>query len=72
MTTKKKRNMPIEVFSSLEEENLAEYRRRAQMTPMERMKEFAILQERFWGAKWTKEPMVKVIRYEKISWKSIK
>ncbi len=46
MTAKKKRDMPIRFFSSLEEENLAEYRRRAQMTPMERMEEFAILQER--------------------------
>jgi len=68
MTAKKKRDMPIEVFSSIEEENLAEYRRRAQMTPGERMEEFAILQERVWGSKWTKEPMVKVIRFEKISW----
>ncbi len=68
MTAKKKRDMPITVFSSIEEENLAEYRRRAEMTPMERMKEFAILQERLWGDKWTKEPMVKVIRFEKISW----
>ncbi|MCP5047040.1 MAG: hypothetical protein GY940_07695 [bacterium] len=68
MTAKKKRDMPIEVFSSIEEENLAEYRRRARMTPMERMEEFAILQERVWGNKWTKEPIVKVISFEKISW----
>lgn len=68
MTAKKKRDMPIEVFSSIEEENLAEYRRRARMTPMERMEEFAILQERVWGKKWTKEPIKKVIRFEKISW----
>ncbi len=68
MTAKKRRNMSIEVFSSIEEENLAEYRRRAQMTPMERLKEFAILQERAWGDKWTKEPMVKVISYEKVPW----
>jgi len=68
MTAKMKRNMPIEVFSSIEEENLAEYRRRASMTPMERMEEFAILQERMWGDKWTKEPMVKVIRFGKTSW----
>ncbi len=68
MTAKKKRDMAIKVFSSIEEENEAEYRRRAQMTPQERMEEFAILQERAWGDKWTKEPMVKVITYEKISW----
>lgn len=68
MTAKKKRDMLIEVFSSIEEENLAEYRRRARMTPMERMEEFAILQERVWGNKWTKEPIVKVISFEKISW----
>lgn len=68
MTAKKKRDMPIKVFSSIEEENLAEYRRRARMTPMERMEEFAILQERVWGDKWTKEPIIKVIRFEKISW----
>lgn len=68
MTAKKKRDMSIEVFSSIEEENRAEYARRARMTPMERMEEFAILQERVWGDKWTKEPIVKVISFEKISW----
>jgi hypothetical protein len=68
MTAKKKRDIPIKVFSSIEEENLAEYRRRARMTPMERMEEFAILQERVWGDKWTKEPIKKVISIEKISW----
>ena len=49
----------VKIYHSFEEENEAEYRRRAQMTPEERMQEFAILQERQWGKDWTERPMVK-------------
>lgn len=68
MANKKKRDLQVKVFSSFEEENRAEHRRLARMTPMERLEEFAILQERMWGTKWTKEPMVKIASYEKLSW----
>ena len=64
----KKRNLRVEVFSSFEDENRAEHRRLAKMTPFERLDEFAILQERVWGKKWTDEPMVKIATYEKVSW----
>ena len=63
-----KREMRVKVFSSFEEENRAEYRRRARMTPMERLEEFGKLQERAWGKKWTEEPMVKVATFEKLPW----
>ncbi len=63
-----KRNLKVSVYASFEEENRAEYRRRARMTPQERMREFALLQERQWGAKWTSEPIVRKAWWEKVTW----
>ncbi|KAA3606293.1 MAG: hypothetical protein DWQ06_02280 [Calditrichaeota bacterium] len=65
---KPKRNLTVKVFSSFEEENRAEHRRLANLTPEERLKEFAILQERVWGEKWTKSKIKKVVRIEKTDW----
>ena len=62
------RNMRIEVFHSFEEENKAEYRRRAQMTPQERCREFGVLQERMWGNKWRAESIVKKATWENLAW----
>ncbi len=58
----------IRVFSSLEEENRFERQRLAQMTPGERCREFAVLQERMWGSDWTSKPMVKVASFETVAW----
>lgn len=58
----------VRIYHSFEEENEAEYRRRAQMTPDERMREFAVLQERQWGKDWTEKPMVKVATWEWVDW----
>jgi hypothetical protein len=56
------------VFSSFEDENNAECKRFARMTPTQRLDEFAILQERVWGEKWTREPMRRIASIEKVSW----
>jgi len=58
----------IKVFHSFEEENQAEYRRRARMTPEERMTEFAALQERVWGKDWASRPIVKKATWETVDW----
>jgi hypothetical protein len=58
----------ISIFSSLEEENQAEYARLRRMTPNQRLDEFAILQERAWGPSWTKKPMKKIASWEKVNW----
>lgn len=58
----------IRVFSSFVEENKAEYKRMASMTPDERFEEFGVLQERLWGKRWTKEPMKRVMSWEKVKW----
>jgi hypothetical protein len=60
--------MKMEVFPSFEEENRADRRRRARMTPEERCREFAQLQERAWGKKWTSEPMARKASYEILPW----
>jgi len=63
-----KKDLKIQVFNSLEEENKAEYARRASMTPAQRMREFAILQERAFGKAWTSEKIKKVVSYELVNW----
>jgi hypothetical protein len=66
--TKQKRVVSVNRFSSFEEENLAEHCRLAGLTPIQRLKEFGILQERLWGVKWTGSEMEKVAIIEKLAW----
>ena len=63
-----KKNLNIKIFSSFEEEAEAEYKRRAEQSPQERMKEFAILQERCWGEKWTNSKIEHVVSFEEVTW----
>ncbi len=56
----------VKIFSSFREENEKEYRRRRQMGPEQRIREFAILQERRWGKNWRSKPIEKVVSFEKI------
>ena len=58
----------FKVYSSLEEENQAEYQRRSEMSPEERMSEFAVLQERVWGIGWGTKPMERTATWEKVEW----
>ena len=62
------RAIKIAVFASLAEENKAEHRRLAMMTPAQRCRELAVLQERHWGRKWTSEPIVKTATVEHLPW----
>jgi hypothetical protein len=61
-------NTRVEVFHSFEEENTAEHRRLAAMSPEERCHEMAILQERVWGSEWTSKPIQRVVQYEDLGW----
>lgn len=56
------------IFRSLEEENQAERRRRAQMTPHERWQELSVLQARRWGPDWATKPMTKTATWEEVDW----
>jgi hypothetical protein len=56
------------MFSSFDEENRAEHRRLAALTPNQRLKEFSILQERVWGTRWTEDRIVKTASIEKVTW----
>ena len=58
----------VQIFSSFEEENTAEHRRLAEMSPQERLRELAILQERRWGPEWTETPMVRKATWEIVPW----
>jgi hypothetical protein len=62
------RKSSVAVFSSFEEENAAEHLRCARMTPSQRLDEFAVLQERAWGERWTKKPMKKTATVERVRW----
>jgi len=63
-----KKKLKIQVFNSFEEENKAEYSRRASMTSAQRMQEFAIIQERVYGKAWTSKKIRKVVSYELVNW----
>ena len=58
----------VRVFHSCEEENAAEHRRLAKMSPRERCREFAALQERVWGDRWRSTPMVKRAWWRELPW----
>lgn len=65
---KRKRAFSVKMFSSFDEENRAEHLRLAALTPNQRLKEFAILQERVWGTRWTEDGIVKTASIEKVTW----
>ena len=45
----------VRIYQSFEEENEAEYRRRAQMTPEEPMQDLAELRARYYGEDWAEK-----------------
>lgn len=62
------RKLKVQIFSSLEEEAKAEYQRRNDQSPQERIQEFSVLQERFWGENWTSRKIDPVVSFEKVTW----
>jgi hypothetical protein len=60
--------MKVQIFNSFEEESKAEYQRRSEQSPRERIHEFAVLQERVWGKKWTNKKIEPVVSFEKVRW----
>ncbi len=62
------RDTRVEVFLSFGDENEAESRRLAEMSPEERLREMATIQERVWGQEWTTKPIEKVASWEDVEW----
>lgn len=62
------RSDDVRVFSSFDEENAAEHRRLSEMSPHSRLREFAVLQARRWGASWGRIPMQRKVTWERTSW----
>ena len=58
----------IKVFSSFEDENEAEHRRLAAMTPEQRWQEMAVLQGRVWGVDWATKPIERIAHCEVLDW----
>jgi len=58
----------VRIFHSFEEENAAEHRRLARMSPQERCREFAVLQTRLWGELWRSVPIAKRASWGKLPW----
>jgi hypothetical protein len=57
----------LNFFSSLEDENAEEQRRQAHMSPQERLREVALLQEKMWG-NWAEKPMKRFFSFERVTW----
>ncbi len=64
----KHRNLTIQIFNSFEDETKAESKRRSKQSHTDRMNEFAILQERCWGKRWTTEKIKKTVSFEQVAW----
>ena len=62
------RELTIQVFTSFEEENAAEHRRLAAMSPQARLRELDVLQARRWGQDWGNKPITKKATWERVSW----
>lgn len=62
------RKSQVKIYHSFEEENEAEYRRRAKMTPEERMQELARLRAQHYGDDWADKPMERVATWEWVDW----
>lgn len=62
------RNMTIQLFDSVEEENTAEYKRRAALSPEQRMIEFSAIQERVFGKEWQTKKIDPRVSYEILDW----
>jgi hypothetical protein len=58
----------VRVYSSFEDENLAEHQRLAAMSHHERISEAAILQSRRWGESWGLTPIVRTASWERLAW----
>lgn len=61
------REKRVKIFTSFADENRYEEERRQKMTVEDRIKEFAVIQERRWGGGWRSRPIVKKVTFEKIS-----
>ena len=62
------RAIEVRIFTSFEDENVAEHRRLARMTPNDRWRELAVLQARLWGEHWRSYPIVKRASWERLPW----
>lgn len=63
-----RRIQTVNVYGSFAEEAEAENLRRSKQSPQERIHEFAILQERCWGEKWTHQALSREITFEIVRW----
>ena len=64
----KNRRLRVELFSSFEEENESERRRRTAMTAAQCLEELAALQERAWGKDWEAKPIEREVSWEELRW----
>lgn len=62
------RDTTFRVFATFDEENEAEHRRLAALSPQARLRELAVIQRRRWGEGWTTVPIVKTASWEKLAW----
>lgn len=62
------REPTVRIYTSFEEENAAEHRRLAAMSPQARLRELAVLQARFWGQDWGMKPITKTATWERVYW----
>jgi hypothetical protein len=67
MSITMRKQKKVKVFASFEQENNYELERRRKMKTAERIQEFVVIMERTWGKDWTKQPIKKVVSFEKLT-----
>jgi hypothetical protein len=65
---KRKKKHLVSIFSSFAEENAAEHKRLANLSPEKRLAEYGVLQQRAWGSKWTRGRISRTATVERTVW----
>ena len=58
----------VRIFNSLNEENIYNAKRMAEVSISERLDIFGVLQARVFGERWTTIPIKKIVSFEKVNW----
>ena len=60
----------VKIYDSFQAAEAANSSRLSRMSIEDRLKEFAIIQQRVWGKLWTETAIVKKITFEDIQWEN--
>ena len=60
----------VKIYNSFQAAETANSSRLSLMSIEDRLKEFAVIQQRAWGKRWTETAIVKKITFEDVQWEN--